>query len=147
MKKNNIRNNKSIKKYVKNASVSKDIEKRVVKKKKLSKQSKIIIIVVSILLIVSLLFVIFLKVTSKFRYDKYDDEYDFASTVKGTIYHLKLLHTKILRIPISIAKTEGDGQEIIIPLLVKAEMFQQDPTADDLIKSHCWLAGRLIDRK
>ena len=61
MKKNNIRNNKIIKKYVKNASVSKDIEKRVVKKKKLSKQSKIIIIVVSILLIVSLLFVIFLK--------------------------------------------------------------------------------------
>lgn len=82
-----------------------------------------------------------------FRCDKYDDEYDFASTVKGTIYHLKLLYTKILRIPISIAKTEGDGQEIIIPLLAKAEMFQQDPTADDLIKGHCWLAGRLIDRK
>ena len=57
MKKNNIRNNKSIKKYVKNASVSKDIEKRVVKKKKLSKQSKIIIINVFITyLLVSFLY-------------------------------------------------------------------------------------------
>ena len=86
MKKNNIRNNKSIKKYVKNASVSKDIEKRVVKKKKLSKQSKIIIIVVSILLIVSLLFVIFLKVTSKFRYDKYDEK---VETNYGDKYKIK----------------------------------------------------------
>lgn len=81
-----------------------------------------------------------------FRRDKYDDDYQFASSVKGTIYHLELSETKILRIPISIAKTESDGQEIIIPLLAKAEMFNQDPMTDELIKGQCWLTGRLIEK-
>ena len=82
-----------------------------------------------------------------FSRDKYDDEYDFASTVNGTIYHLRLFDTAILSIPISIADTGDDGREIIIPLLAKAEMFNQDPTADDLIKGHCWLTGHLINNE
>lgn len=81
------------------------------------------------------------------RRDKCDDEYTFSSSIKGTIYHLKLKETKILRIPISITLKDNAGKEIIIPLLAKAEMFNLDPTADDMISGKCWLAGRLIEDK
>ena len=75
MKKKKIRKNKKIiEEKDKNVSTGKKIEKSTMNKKKLSKKSKRIIIVVGILLTILLVFLVFLKVTSKFRYEKYDEK-------------------------------------------------------------------------
>lgn len=76
-----------------------------------------------------------------------EDDYDFASSVKGTIYHLKLMETKILRIPISISTPDKSGKEVIIPLLAKAELFKHEPTVGEMIKGNCWFTGRLINNE
>ena len=77
----------------------------------------------------------------------YEDDYDFASSVKGTIYHLELKETKILRIPISITAPDKASKEIIIPLLAKVELFKHEPTIGEEIKGSCWFTGRLINKE
>ena len=77
----------------------------------------------------------------------YEDDYDFASSVKGTIYHLELKETKILRIPISITSPDKASKEIIIPLLAKVELFKHEPTIGEEIKGSCWFTGRLINKE
>lgn len=77
----------------------------------------------------------------------YEDDYDFASSVKGTIYHLELKETKILRIPISITSPDKASKEIIIPLLAKAELFKHEPTIGEMIRGNCWFTGRLINKE
>ena len=75
MEKKKIRKNKKIiEEKDKNVSTGKKIEKSTMNKKKLSKKSRRIIIIGGLLLTVLLVFFVYLKVTSKFRYEKYDEK-------------------------------------------------------------------------